>query len=327
MDSTLHPSVGEALKTADLETFRAMWTLGLLPTEHLPLAGVKALESGVDTESSRILAGLEKFDVREKAFELFRTIFNAFPPLSNDKAALIFARAVAAAILTGAVEPLVGARAIWLAASRVGESRDFHDLDGFIYAASEYADRPQMGDWLSTTIESEARRLIIRLANPDRVEYRIAREPAGDRYRSLIDAGLRHGETLLLVERPRIGLEKKGSELLARLKPHLIDVRQQSEWPGTLLFDHTATVHRFRFNFGSAQILKDETDRLYNWVQPELPEDPCILRRDGSPWLLTVTHEGFAGLDLDPTEYEELKQDAPVLIKSLRTDNPRQEES
>ena len=44
---------------------------------------------------------------------------------------------------------------------------------------------------------------------PDRVEYRIAREPAGERYRSLIDAGLRHGETLLLIVRNRIGVEAK----------------------------------------------------------------------------------------------------------------------
>ena len=320
MDSTLHPSVAEALKTADLETFRAMWTLGLLPPEHLPLAGVKALDSGLDTESSRMLAGLEKFDVREKGPDLFAAVLGAFPPLSMDKAALIFARGVATAILTRAVEPLVGARAIWLAADKVNESREFHDLDGFIYAASEHDERPQKEDWLAVRIDSEARRLLIRLANPDRVEYRIAREPAGERYRSLIDAGLRYGETLLLVERPLIGLEKKGSELLARLEPHLIDVAQQSAWPGTLLYDHTATVYRYRFNFASAQLLKDETDRLYNWVQPELPEDPCILRQDGSPWLITIAHEGFSGLDLDPAEYEEFKRDAPRLIKSLRTD-------
>ena len=162
---------------------------------------------------------------------------------------------------------------------------------------------------------------------PDRVEYRIAREPAGERYRSLIDAGLRHGETLLLIVRNGIGVEAKGSALLDKLEPHLIDLTRQSQWPGTLLVDHTASVYRFRFNFASAQILKDETDRLYNWVGPELPEDPCILRKDGTPWLTTITHEGYAGFDLDPAEYEDLKRDAPLLIKSLRTDNPWSEES
>lgn len=151
------------------------------------------------------------------------------------------------------------------------------------------------------------------------MDYRIAREPAGERYRSLIDAGLRYGESLLLVVRNRDPLEQRGAELLTQMQPYLIEVSQEYEWPGTLLYADTATVYRFKFNFASAQVLKDATDRLYNWVQPDLPEDLCILRADGSTWLVTITHEQFAGLDLTEAEYEHFGQDAPLLIKSLRT--------
>lgn len=149
-------------------------------------------------------------------------------------------------------------------------------------------------------------------------EYRIGREPAGDRYRSLIDAGLQHGEILLLIVRPRTELNRAGRELLAKLEPYLIDASEQSEWPGTQLFGSTVTVYKFRFNFESAQLVKDAATRLYDWVHPELPEDPCILRSDGTPWLVTISHELFACLELTRAELEDIEERAPSLIKSLR---------
>lgn len=152
------------------------------------------------------------------------------------------------------------------------------------------------------------------------IEYRIGREPAGDRYRSLIDAGLQHGDILLLIVRPRTELTQAGRELLAKLEPYLIDASEKSEWPGTQLFGSAVTVYKFRFNFESAERIKDAATRLYDWVHPELPEDPCILRSDGTPWLVTISHERFACLELTESELEELKRTAPSLIKSLRTE-------
>jgi len=163
MDSAFYPGGAETLKTANLETFRAMWTLGLLPAEYLPLAGIKALESGIDTESSRILAGLEKWDLNEKAPTLFTTILEDLPPLSMDQAAMVFARTISEAILSGAVEPYLGARAIWTAASKVNESHEFHRLDAFIYAASEYDEDPRSTEFFASEIEKAARRLVVSL--------------------------------------------------------------------------------------------------------------------------------------------------------------------
>ena len=107
---------------------------------------------------------------------------------------------------------------------------------------------------------------------------------------------------------------------MEKLGPHLLSVTQETEWPGTRLFDDTATVHRFSFNFETAQILKDAAGRLYDWIQPHLPEDLSILRHDGSPWLVTITHERYSSVYLNDAEYQEFGQNAPTLIKSLRSD-------
>jgi len=136
----------------------------------------------------------------------------------------------------------------------------------------------------------------------------------------LIDAGLQRGETLLLVVRNDVDLEEKGRAVLAKLAPYLLDVTHRSAWPGTRLLDDTAAVHRFRFNFASAEIVKDAATRLYDWVQPELPEDLCILRGEGTPWLVTITHEKYSCLYLNEEEYEQFGRTVPTLVKSLRRD-------
>ena len=158
------------------------------------------------------------------------------------------------------------------------------------------------------------------MSKEEPLAYGIAREPAGDRYRQLIDVGLRHGDKLLLVLRNELRLGDRGAEVLAKLKRHLIEITHESEWPGTELVGHTAVVHRFRFDFTSAEVLKESANRLYEWVQPERPEDLCILRSDGSPWLVSITHERWAHLMLTEDEAEEFKREAPLLAKSLRDD-------
>jgi len=141
-----------------------LWKLKMLPVEYLPQAGIRALELGVDIEATRILAGLERSDINEKAPELFETTLDQFGSLSVEDAARIYARVIAEAILRGLVEPYVGARTIWAAASRVHETSEFHELDPFIYAASEYEDRPNDRAFFASAIESEARSLLVRLA-------------------------------------------------------------------------------------------------------------------------------------------------------------------
>jgi hypothetical protein len=154
----------KVVDAADFDTFRAMWSLGILPTSALPIAGVRALEAGIDIEAARILAGRNESSVDEKDVELFKTVLEQFALLSLDEAAIICSRTIASNILTGKIDPYAGAQAIWFAAEKVNSDHEFHVLDGFIYAASEYEERPGDRAFFVRAIEEEARNLVVRLA-------------------------------------------------------------------------------------------------------------------------------------------------------------------
>jgi len=62
-------------------------------------------------------------------------------------------------ILNGEVTPYDGARALWEASLAVRD-RSFHDLDSFIYASSEYHNRPEDRAMFDTAIVEEAKRWV-----------------------------------------------------------------------------------------------------------------------------------------------------------------------
>lgn len=85
---------------------------------------------------------------------------------------------------------------------------------------------------------------------------------------------LRHDDTPLL---------PGGLRVLEALEPWLMWKTESSEWPGTVLQGHTATVWRYHLTVETAAIIKNAVSGLYDWLQPDLPEDLRLLRADGSP--------------------------------------------
>jgi hypothetical protein len=75
------------------------------------------------------------------------------------EAMLILAHRIANDILAGAIPPRRGAEQIWRASLRVPEQR-FPQLDTFVYAASEWEDRPQARNVLAEGIVAAAKELI-----------------------------------------------------------------------------------------------------------------------------------------------------------------------
>jgi hypothetical protein len=44
---------------------------------------------------------------------------------------------------------------------------------------------------------------------------------------------------------------------------------------------------------------------LYEWRQPNYPEDLCLLRQDRSPWLVSIAHENDSYLCLSSGKEKE----------------------
>jgi len=147
----------------------------------------------------------------------------------------------------------------------------------------------------------------------------ITKEPRKQDYKDLIDLASSLCTKFILVKRTQSALEidKNCDKTLDELKPYLIDIQEKDQWPGTLLFEDTATVYYYRVTEESKEILKKRANGLYSWAHPQLPEDLCFLKEDGKTWLITIAHESEAWVNLDNIEeLEKLK-----LIRGIKVLN------
>lgn len=148
--------------------------------------------------------------------------------------------------------------------------------------------------------------------------YNLRREPNGAVYRRIIETSTKFCDTALLVVRDTLNLDSSGIEVLESLKPFVQQEGRETKWPGTeLLQGESATVYRITLCRDSIEILKKAVSGLYSWQQPELPEDLCLLRPDGSPWLASTTHEGDSYFELTASEKDLLLADLPELTEYL----------
>jgi hypothetical protein len=162
----------------------------------------------------------------------------------------------------------------------------------------------------------------------DRATYDLLAEPTGDLYRELLDFAVGQCSTALLVVHNTPALGEHGSTLISQLRPFLRNEDSSDRWPGTELGPGASPVSVYRYDYGPecAELLKQATDRLYGWLQPALPEDLCLLRDDGSEWLVTIAHEHISYLCLSSKERARLMDAIPQLGSRLQ-DSQRQEAS
>ena len=92
------------------------------------------------------------------------------------------------------------------------------------------------------------------------------------------------------------------SKLLEYLKPYLFAEGQKKKWPGTeLLCNDYACSYKYMFNDLSCQILKKYLSDYFDAF-----EDISLLREDGKPWFLSITHEKDAYFILTKDEHRML---------------------
>jgi hypothetical protein len=118
---------------------------------------------------------------------------------------------------------------------------------------------------------------------------------------------------LLLVLRPGIGIGAHGQALLAELEPFERARATRGSWPGTVLVGDRAEVRTYSTSATASDTLCSAAAGLYDWVQPNLPEDPCFLRGDGTPLLWTIGHEAAAYLELQQDEVASVLERVPDL--------------
>ena len=108
----------------------------------------------------------------------------------------------------------------------------------------------------------------------------------------------------LLVVRASVPKHKSVDLVLDRIRSCLVRDSDQSSWPGTELQNaRTARVVVFRVDETSSEVLLESVDGLFDWRQPELPEDLCLLTDDDVAVLTSVAHEGDAWVS-GPLEFE-----------------------
>jgi hypothetical protein len=117
--------------------------LGLAPPEEHVNAAVRTLEKGHDSPSLRLLAVLTPTETA-KAEELFDSALAELSLLRPSKrdAVMSLALATAEAVSSGVITPSDGAKQVWELTLRDPKDR-FPELDTFVYAASEWDDRPE----------------------------------------------------------------------------------------------------------------------------------------------------------------------------------------
>lgn len=153
-------------------------------------------------------------------------------------------------------------------------------------------------------------RTVVRSAG--RTNWRVLHQPKGGVYRLVIEHALGLCSHALLVDEGP--LTESGKSVLDSVKPYVVEATVSSEWPGTRLLDGVeAMVYKFVLTRESSEILKGAVNRLYDWKPPWMPEDLCLLRADGSPWLVTEASGASAYFLLSHEEKESLVSRIPML--------------
>ncbi len=143
--------------------------------------------------------------------------------------------------------------------------------------------------------------------------YNLRTEPTKEIYRKLLLYSLKYCGSFILVLRSTILQSPSAKKIIKKLEPYVLKISEDSEWPGTKLTDNTATVYKFKLNRSTLKLLLESAQSLYSWIQPNLPEDLCIIRLNNEPLLVTISHEKDGYLELTPVEKEDLLTKIPEL--------------
>jgi hypothetical protein len=153
------------------------------------------------------------------------------------------------------------------------------------------------------------RSFIARLSGVDvsgRKTYDLVDEPTGDDYRALLTCARSQCDTAVLTVDTARDLDPAGQELVDRLASQL---RSETRSGETRLLRYDLTQECID--------LLGQAPGLFAWRQPGLPENLCLLRPDGSPWIVSIAAERIGYVEFTPFEKLLLGRVAPGLAAVL----------
>jgi hypothetical protein len=132
-------------------------TLGLGDAKSLASTAVELLTAGLDSPTIVAMASLSESETNEARSMRDRALSEMGVALPGVReAAKSLALEVARKVTEGCLPPYDGAKRIWDLTLRIHPER-IHDLDPFVYAASEWEDRPADRAFFENAILREAR--------------------------------------------------------------------------------------------------------------------------------------------------------------------------
>jgi hypothetical protein len=131
-----------------------------------------------------------------------------------------------------------------------------------------------------------------------RLEAHFTDEPRQEHYATLLRSLLPHADTVLLVAREQLKVNEAAKAVFRQLLPFRAKRVRVMAWPGTELIGHYAHVNYYPATPAVVTVLTASVEGLFQWKQPERPEDLCFLSKGVVPVLTTVAHEGMAWLNL-----------------------------
>ena len=148
--------------------------------------------------------------------------------------------------------------------------------------------------------------------------FDIVAEPKGKTYIDLLNFAVSRCESFSLVWRDQLEFAPSAYEIEHALKPFLVSNIRTDEWPGTKLIGHEAIVRRYRLTNESVELLH-VAEGLYDWLQPNLPEDLVFYSSGDVVWLTTISHEHEAWFEDESLLPAEIYAYAPgIKIKERR---------
>jgi hypothetical protein len=151
--------------------------------------------------------------------------------------------------------------------------------------------------------------------------YVLKNEPSPGAFCDLLDYGVDQCAYAVMVIRPLSRMTPRGEEVLKILEPYLIEKKVSNQRPGTSNLAENALVQKYKYGVPFSGLIRKLNDRLYGWLQPNFPEDICLLRENQEPWFVSAAHKKDSFFSLAEGELSGLIRKVPEMGRILKKDD------